>query len=148
DGRSVITTYTVTSVADPTKSCTTSGTRNCAVNNLPTGIHRLKVTATNAVGVSGASPPSTPVPVPTVSLARGTVGALVVGRFTRDYAFELPEGAASQTERLTMSISDVSGRIVWEKTVRPSAGVRAVAWDGRVAGGLRAPTGMYVARVR
>lgn len=147
DGRTPITAYTVTAVSDSTKGCTTTGARSCTVTGLSDGTYRFIVRATNAVGTSGISPYSTPVTVSATGI-KGRVSLLEVGRFTGDYAFTLPAAAAAGTDALTMSILDVSGRIVWEKTVRPAGGDLDLAWDGATLSGSRAPAGMYVARVR
>lgn len=149
DGRSAITGYKVTALSDTSKSCTTTGERSCVVSGLTVdSTYRFTVRAINAVGVSGFSPPSAPVTVAPGTAVRGAAGELSVGRFTRERAYVLPAAAAAQVERLTMTVSDVSGRVVWEKSVRPAAsGAREIAWDGS-AQGVRAPVGMYVARVR
>ena len=147
DGRSPITGYTVTSVSDSTKGCTTTGALSCTVSGSPNGNHRFIVRATNLVGTSGISPYSTPVTIGIVAV-KGQVSRLEVGRFTSDYAFTLPATAATQAAAVTMSILDASGRKVWEKTVHPTGGDLEIAWDGATVSGARAPTGMYVARVR
>lgn len=148
DGRSAITGYKVTAFNDTTVGCTTAGARACTVSGLRTDTtYRFVVRAINAIGTSGFSPPSTASSTP-ASLAPGATGKLAVGRFTRDYAFVLPEGVAAQAGHLAMTILDASGRVVWERSVRPAAsGVREIAWDGRALG-ARAPSGMYIARVR
>ncbi len=151
DGRSPITGYTVRALSDSTKTCSTTGARHCVISGLhPDSSYRFVVRATNAIGTSGMSPPSTAAAALPVSIARGAGAGstLSAGRFTRDRAFVLPEALASQVERLTMTVSDVSGRVVWRGSARPAAtGAREVAWDGS-AQGARAPVGMYVARVR
>src|SRR5690606_31273806 len=123
---------------------------SCVVSGLSAdSSYRFRVRAINAIGVSGFSPPSVPVSAtPGGTGVRGASGELSAGRFTRERAYVLPAAAAAQVERLTMTVSDVSGRVVWEKSVRPAAsGAHEIAWDGS-AQGVRAPAGMYVARVR
>ncbi|HEX2613142.1 MAG TPA: endo-1,4-beta-xylanase [Fibrobacteria bacterium] len=148
DGRSAITAYKAVSISDTSKSCTTAGERTCVISGLPDGTHRFKVTATNAVGTSGASPFSAGSVTVGTTAVKGSVSRLAVGRFTGDYAFSLPAASAAQANALTMSILDASGRVVWEKTVRPSGGDLELSWDGTTLSGARAPTGMYIARIR
>jgi hypothetical protein len=106
------------------------------------------VKAQNLAGYGAASSPSNTVTVPPVSIARGTL-LIGTGSFTRNYTFMLPEAAAALTEDLTLIISDLSGRMVWRKTIRPSEGkVREISWDGTTLTGTRAPSGMYLVRVR
>jgi endo-1,4-beta-xylanase len=147
DGRSPITGYKVTAVSDSTKTCTTTGARSCTISGLANGTYRFIVSATNAVGTSGTSPYSTPVTIGSVGI-KGQISRLEVGRFTGDYAYALPASAAAQADAVTMTILDASGRKVWEKTVRPTGADLQLAWDGATLSGARAPTGMYVARVR
>lgn len=66
----------------------------------------------------------------------------------KPYSFMLPAGA-SATEQVTMRITDVWGRNVWTRTVRPNANGTAteVVWTGRTKTGLLASAGMYVVRV-
>ncbi|HLU69359.1 MAG TPA: putative Ig domain-containing protein, partial [Fibrobacteria bacterium] len=66
----------------------------------------------------------------------------------KPYAFVLPAGAAT-TEKVTMLITDVTGRTVWTKAVRPNTNGTAteVVWTGRTSSGMLASAGMYVVRI-
>jgi hypothetical protein len=66
----------------------------------------------------------------------------------RLYTFRLPAGE-SETEQVTMSISDIWGRTIWTKSIHPSADAKAreVAWNGRTTNGRQASAGMYVVRL-
>jgi hypothetical protein len=54
---------------------------------------------------------------------------------------------ASRDGRVTVSIHDVAGRLVRALERPVPAGSHEIAWDGRTADGLRAPSGVYFARV-
>ena len=71
DGGSVITGYTVISVQDTTKHCTSTSASTCIVVGLTNGTaYSFTVTATNVIGTSAASLPSalvTPSSIPAVN---------------------------------------------------------------------------------
>jgi endo-1,4-beta-xylanase len=147
DGRSAITGYKVNAWGDTTKTCTTTGALNCTVSGLHAdSTYRFVVRAINAVGASGMSPPST-AGTGTVSITAKSVDR-ATGRFTGAYSFRLPDEAVRSTESMNMIVSDVSGRIVWNKTVHPArTAAREISWDGTTAG-VRAPVGAYFVRIR
>jgi endo-1,4-beta-xylanase len=149
NGRSAITGYKVTAVSDTTKSCTTTGALTCTVSGLVADSnYRFVVRATNAVGVSGFSPPSPGVGGGSVALPPNRFEK-ATGLFTGSYNFRLPESVVRSTDVMTMSLSDISGRIVWTKTVYPArTSVREISWDGLTASGARAAAGTYIVRVR
>jgi endo-1,4-beta-xylanase len=144
DGRSAITSYKVTAVSDTTKTCTTTGARSCTVTGLSADSnYRFVVRATNAIGVSGVSPPSPGTGSGTVSIATSAREA-AEGRFTSDFTYRIPEEAVRGTSDLSLTVSDVRGQIVWQKTVRPAqSGSREISWNGSSA-----PSGLYVLHVR
>jgi hypothetical protein len=148
DGRSPITGYKATVWGDTTRSCTTTGASSCTISGLSADTsYRFAVRAINAVGVSGMSPPSTTGAAP-VSVAP-VPHEPAAGRFTSAYAFRLSDDAAKATGSLQMTLSDVSGRIVWSRTVHPArSGLRDIAWDGTTQSGAQAPNGAYIVRIR
>jgi hypothetical protein len=135
DGGAAITGYTVTSVADAGKTCTTTGALTCTVTGL-TGTNTFVVRATNSVGTSAASAPS--------GTVTGVVGSQALAdRFTvsqrnGSILFSLPAGA--QAGRLL--VSDVRGRQVWSANVTGSA----VSWNGILANGKPMNLGTYLVR--
>jgi flagellar hook assembly protein FlgD len=67
-----------------------------------------------------------------------------MGRFTGDFAYQVSDEAVRGTTELRLTVSDVRGQIVWQKSVRPSqSGVREISWNGSSA-----PSGLYVLHVR
>jgi endo-1,4-beta-xylanase len=153
DGRSPITGYKAMAVSDTTKSCTTTGATSCVIGSgltLADTNLRFIVRATNAVGISGASPPSPGASSGTVSIIPGRdVARLQVGQFNGSFSYQIPEGIAGGVTRMTMTVSDASGRTVWSKSVRPAASMhREVSWNGMDRAGLRAQAGVYMVRVR
>jgi endo-1,4-beta-xylanase len=144
DGRSAITGYKVTSVSDTTKTCATTGARSCTVTGLSAdSSYRFVVRAINAIGVSGVSPPSPGAGSGVVSIATA-VRETAVGRFTGDFAYQVSEEAVRGTTELRLTVSDVRGQIVWQKSVRPSqSGAREISWNGSSA-----PSGLYIMHVR
>jgi endo-1,4-beta-xylanase len=153
DGRSPITGYKAMAVSDTNISCTTTGARSCTISSgltLADTNLRFIVRATNAVGVSGASPPSPGSTSGVVSLVPGRDPARVqVGQFNGSFSYGIPEGVAGAVTRLTMTVTDASGRTVWSGAVRPSTSShREIGWDGTDRSGLRAQAGVYMMRVR
>jgi endo-1,4-beta-xylanase len=144
DGRSPITGYKVTTVSDTTKICTTTGARSCTVTGLSAdSSYRFVVRAVNAIGISGVSPPS-PGPGSGVVAIVGAARETAAGRFTGDYAYQVPEAAARATSELSLTVSDLKGQVVWRKSVRPSqSGAREISWNAGSA-----PTGVYILHVR
>jgi hypothetical protein len=66
----------------------------------------------------------------------------------RAYTFTIPQKAVPATESLTMSIADLTGRMVWTRTAHPATdGIGSISWNGRLPHGGQAPAGMYVVRV-
>ena len=138
-----ITGYTVTSTPG-SLTCTTTGALTCAVTGLAASTpYTFQVKATNSVGTGVNSAPSSAV---TGINGQGNL-VFSVGNFTKAYTFQLPENAASLATSLTLSISDVSGKTVWSKTVNPSK-VREIGWNGLTSKGARVSSGMYIARVK
>jgi hypothetical protein len=67
----------------------------------------------------------------------------------KPYTFILPAGI-SGTEQVTMRITDMYGRTIWSRAVRPDASstvASEVTWNGKTATGLTASAGMYIVRV-
>jgi hypothetical protein len=147
DGGGTIIGYKVTAVSDSAKSCSTTGALTCSIADLPAGSYTFVVRAQNAAGFGPASAATGTVTITTVGISprQFLVGA---GGFSGAYTFVLPEAAAKLAEDLTMTLSDVSGRVVWSKTVHPSKGETRVTWDGTTLAGARAPAGVYLVRVR
>ncbi len=149
NGGATITNYKVTAVSDSTKTCSTSGALTCTITGLSYGTsYTFVVKATNVAGTGAASSPSSAVMIPTVGIFPGQflIGA---GQFSHSYTFLLPEAAAKLTQDLTMTLSDVTGRIVWRKTIHPSRGeAREISWDGRTTSGVTASAGVYLVRIR
>ena len=83
DHGSAITAYSVVTVEDPTKGCTTTGATTCTVTGLTNGTsYRFQVTATNGVGTGDASTmsyPVIPLPIPTAIPAAPTGVAATPG---------------------------------------------------------------------
>jgi hypothetical protein len=62
------------------------------------------------------------------------------------YKLRLPAMDAD-VENITVTVTDLSGRVVWSRNVDPRAGIRAIAWDGKSSNGRAVSAGMYLARV-
>ena len=148
DGRSPITGYKAMVWGDTTRFCTTTGTRACTITGLSAdSAYRFVVRASNAIGTSGVSPPSTPGSGP-VAIAP-VLRRADAGRFTGDHAFRLSDDAVKAVESMVMTLADMSGRTVWSRTVHPArSGMQEIAWDGTTQSGARAPNGAYVVRIR
>ena len=116
-----------------------SGTATAAV-----AAANYTVTATNASGTATAIVNITVAPV---SLVPGAYTFRVSG-VEKPYTFQIPAGLTT-TELVTMRITDVWGRTVWTKSVRPNEirGASEVVWNGRTTTGMLASAGMYVVRV-
>jgi hypothetical protein len=113
-----------------------------------TGHYSVVITRTlNATTTTVTSNVNNGVVLPPVSIMPGSFVFRVTGA-ERPYTFRLPAGA-SETEQVTMSISDIWGRTIWTKSIYPSrdAKAREVVWNGRTATGRQASAGMYVVRV-
>lgn len=142
NGGSPITDYVVT--ADPDDgTCTTTGATTCSVSGLtPDSTYSFTVQATNAVGTGPASEPSDTLTIP-VNL-KGSLLIQVAGN-RNPFVFRMPSDIAENTESLTLSIVDMSGRTIWSRTVNPSRDeVSEIAWNGKTATGSQASAGMYV----
>jgi hypothetical protein len=50
-------------------------------------------------------------------------------------------------EKITVSVTDLSGRMIWSRNVDPHLGIRAIAWDGKSTAGHVVSAGMYLARI-
>ena len=138
NGGSPITTYTVTSVQDTSKHCSTD-TLYCVVTGLnSTTTYTFTVVATNARGSGAASAASVTVAGIQSSLAQSvqSLGLQVVGS---SVTMRLPEFSGNAK----VSILDLKGRTVWSKTV--GAGTGEVVWDGHAQGGT-AVAGIYFVR--
>ena len=143
NGGAAITSYVVRAVQDTSKSCTwTTGPLSCTVTGLTNGTsYTFTVVAVNAAGNSPASAASKTV-VPTGIHAGSFV--IRVTNEQRPFNFVIPAAAVAGTDLVTMTISDVWGRTVWSKSLRPSEKSRELNWDGRTTTGMRAAAGMYV----
>ena len=62
------------------------------------------------------------------------------------YNLHMPKVDAN-TENVTVTISDLSGRKVWSQSVDPREGMRELAWDGRDQNGHLVSGGMYMVRI-
>jgi hypothetical protein len=144
DGGSPVTQFKA-SANDTSKSCTTTGL-SCTISGLAVGTsYTFTIKATNAIGTSPASVPTAPL------IATGILpGSLVinVGNFTNAYTFQLPEAMASLTGNLTMTISDVTGKTVWSKSIQPSKGNLEISWNGLTSKGSAVSAGMYIVRIQ
>jgi len=145
DGGSPITAYKAYVATDSTKFCSTTNL-TCNITGLTLGsAYTFSVKASNAIGTSAASAPTaavTAVPV--------TPGSFVISmdRFSKPYTYVIGEAAAKVTESLTLSITDVYGRTVWERTVNPSTtSAREISWNGVNASGSKVSSGMYIVKV-
>ena len=128
----MITGYVAAAVSDTSKKCTTTGTLTCVVTGLTnTTTYTFTVTAINAVGSGTASAPSPS--VTGILNPMKEVGFHISGT---SMMLRLPELSANAE----VSILDVWGRSVWNKTV--GAGVREVSWQK----GAIVP-GVYVIRL-
>jgi hypothetical protein len=142
NGGTDITGYKAYLVSDTAKSCTSTGL-SCSIAALTGNSLTFEVRAINAVGRSVASQPSSGV----TGIASGSL-VFNVGNFTKAYAFQLPENVAGVTA-LTLSISDVTGKTVWSKTINPSrTQTREIGWNGLTAKGAKVASGLYIARVK
>lgn len=179
DGRRPITGYKAMAVADTNKSCTTTGALACVVRGLSSDTtYRFTVRAYNSVGASGQSPPSLrasgpiavpasyppdtvplppdTVPLPQDSLPQDSVPLAptgadrgAAGGFATPFTYRLSASALRSVDRMTMIVTDASGRVVWSESVRPAASsLREISWKGLTHTGGRAQAGVYVLRVR
>jgi hypothetical protein len=85
--------------------------------------------------------------IPPISIVPGAFVFRVTGA-EKPYTFQLPAGA-TQTEQVTMSISDIWGRTIWTKSIFPARDEKAreLVWNGRTHNGRQASAGMYVVRI-
>jgi endo-1,4-beta-xylanase len=152
NGGATITGYKAVAItgSDSSKFCTTTGALTCTISGLAySSSYTFIVKATNVAGTGAASAPSAVVNTGTVGIISSRQFLIGAGNFTHSYTFVLPEAAAKRTDALTMMLLDVTGRVVWKKTVRPAMGeAREIAWDGRMSSGAAAPAGVYLVRVR
>ncbi len=85
--------------------------------------------------------------VPPVSIAAAANAARYAGFFSGEGTFALSPASIANTERLTLTVSDVWGRTVWSKTVHPARdGSRALSWNGTSLTGSNVAPGMYMVR--
>jgi hypothetical protein len=147
DGGVNVTSYKAMAVGDTAKSCIAIGVLTCPVTALTAGAsYTFVVRAYNAVGSSALSGASAPVNAP-VPVLGGNGVMLNVGSFTNAYTFRLSDRLAGATERLVMTITDVSGKTVWSHGVSPSESARTISWNGTTLTGVRASAGIYFVRV-
>ncbi len=137
NGGSAITGYTVTA-SDTSKHCTTTTALSCAVTGLTnTTSYTFTVVASNVVG-KGAVATSAPVTSILGFTAKDGFGIQMVGS---SMLLRMP----SISGDVHVSIMDVWGRTVWNRTV--SGNIGQLTWDGRSNHGSSAPVGMYVLRL-
>jgi hypothetical protein len=144
-GGSPVLNYLARATQDTAKSCI-SASVSCTISGLANGVsYTFVVRANNAVGSGAFSDPSAPL---IVALFPGTSGSLLVSGFSRAYRFTLTPAAAAATGTLTMTISDMRGRMVWTRVVHPSKdGATELVWNGRNLSGQLASAGVYLVKV-
>lgn len=145
-GGAAITGYRAVAVSDTTKFCVTTVT-TCVITGLtPQTAYTFTVRASNAVGAGPASQASASVTMP-VSLRGSLVFQVAEGR--NPFVFRLPAGISENTESLSLSVIDATGRLVWSRTVNPARdNLSRIEWNGKTASGMQASAGMYVVRAR
>jgi hypothetical protein len=105
------------------------------------------VRASNAAGVGAPSAAVTFTTPPPVAIAPGSFVFRVDASGKPD-TFAIPRGAMANTDRLTMSIRDIWGRTVWQRTIHPAESkVGEITWNGRNSSGRQASAGIYVVNV-
>jgi hypothetical protein len=146
NGGSAITSYTVTSTPGSLSCQSFAPTTTCSVSGLTAGtFYTFTVVATNVIGNSVASAPSTAVQAPT-SLMPGSFTIRMDG--SKPYTYRMPASVAAATEELTMTIVNVHGKRVWSKTINPAdTRVNELTWDGRNLSGTKVAAGMYIVRI-
>jgi hypothetical protein len=70
----------------------------------------------------------------------------VTGKVGSSYSLRIPT-AFGTAEQVTVSVADLSGRVVWSQSIDPRAGIRELSWSGKAANGRAVPAGMYLVRV-
>jgi hypothetical protein len=140
NGGSAITSYTVTTVQDTSKHCTTTNTLTCNVTGLAAGTgYTFTVKANNAAGSSVASAAS---PMATTGiLFAGMQDEMTMQASSSGMDFHFPAG----TNGIRVSVKNMQGRDVWSRTI--ASGTRDLRWNGVTASGLRAVPGIYLVRV-
>jgi hypothetical protein len=142
NGGAPITGYKANAVSDTSKTCTAvPPALTCTITGLPVASYTFVVKAINGVGSSAASAPSNSV---TTGIAHGfkSGAAFAVESMGKGLVFRIPETGAS---RVRVSVMDMHGRNVWNRTVLAGAG--RVAWNGVAGNGQGIGSGLYLVRM-
>ncbi len=111
-----------------------------------TGTYSVVVTRTLNGTTTTVTSTNSEVQLP-VSIVPGSFVFRVSGEL-KQYTFQLPAGAVT-TEKVTMSINDVSGRTLWTYSIYPSRDPKArdIVWNGATSTGRPAAAGMYIVKL-
>ncbi len=105
------------------------------------GLYRLRVT-----GRDGAGNPAAPYQISfQVTKSRQIIGAWAAPNPFRDVTrFQLTLTGDQAPDQLTLTISDLAGRLVRTVSLAPRVGLNEYLWDGTGESGAPLPTGVYL----
>lgn len=143
NGGAAVTGYTVTGV--PGGTCTTTA-MFCVISGLNQGTaYKFTVVATNSAG-NGA--PSDTVTTTTTGILPGAF-VIAMNGSRSPYTYRLPEASVAATQFLSMTISDVQGKRIWTRTIKPAATkVKELTWNGTTSNGRAVAPGLYVVHIK
>jgi hypothetical protein len=111
------------------------------------GSYNVVVTRTLTATTTTTTSNSAVLTTTPVGIASGSF-VIRVGHSATPFTFQLPQGSAGFSGRMTMSISDASGRTVWSRHINSASDKTGeVTWNGMTTSGRQASAGMYVVRV-
>jgi hypothetical protein len=145
NGGTAIIGYKATIVGDTALFCETTGALSCQMTGLGEGTpYNAVVKAINAVG-AGPNSAASNVFVPLVGILPGSSLIRMDGN---PYTYRIPANWVNATEQVSMTITNVQGKTIWTRSIKPSAANLEITWNGRNANGQSVAPGMYVVHIR